>query len=38
MTVYRSVSEARVIGEQESLSIEDVVPGWSLPVRDLFTL
>ena len=38
VTLYRSVSEVRVIDEKESLNIQDVVPGWSLPVRDLFTL
>jgi Uma2 family endonuclease len=38
VTVYRSVSDVRVLGEEELLSVEDVVPGWSLPVRDLFTL
>jgi Uma2 family endonuclease len=38
VTLYRSVSDVRVLGEKESLSVEDVVPGWSLPVRDLFTL
>ncbi len=37
VTLYRSVSEVRILGETESLSVEDVVPGWSLPVRDLFT-
>jgi Uma2 family endonuclease len=37
-TVYRSVSDVRVLGEEEVLAVEDVVPGWGLPVRDLFTL
>jgi len=38
VTLYRSVSDVRVLGEKESVSVEDVVPGWSVPVRDLFTL
>jgi Uma2 family endonuclease len=38
VTLYRSVSDVRVLTENQSLSVEDVVPGWSLPVRDLFTL
>ena len=38
ITLYRSVSDVRVLSEKESLSVEDVVPGWVLPVRDLFTL
>ena len=38
ITLYRSVSNVRVLSEKESLSVEDVVPGWVLPVRDLFTL
>jgi len=38
VTVYRSVNDVRVLGENDSLSVEDVVPGWSLLVRDLFEL
>jgi Uma2 family endonuclease len=38
VTVYRSVSDVRILSEAESLSVEEVVPGWNLPVRDLFTL
>ncbi|MGI0028646.1 MAG: Uma2 family endonuclease [Nitrososphaera sp.] len=37
VTLYRSVSEVRILSETESLSVEDVVPGWNLPVRELFT-
>jgi Uma2 family endonuclease len=37
VTLYRSVSDVRVIGEKELLNVEDVVPGWSLLVQDLFT-
>jgi hypothetical protein len=37
VTLYRSVSEVRILSETESLGVEDVVPGWNLPLRDLFT-
>jgi Uma2 family endonuclease len=36
VTVYRSVSDVRILSETESLSVEEVVPGWNLPVRELF--
>jgi Uma2 family endonuclease len=38
VTIYRSVTDVRVLSEKESVSVEDVVPGWSLPLVDLFTL
>lgn len=38
VTLYRSVSDVRVLSENEFVSVEDVVPGWRLAVRDLFTL
>lgn len=38
VTVYRPVSEVRILSETESLSVEDVIAGWSLPVRDLFRI
>lgn len=36
VTVYRSAQEVRVLSEQETLDGGDVVPGWQVPVRDLF--
>jgi Uma2 family endonuclease len=38
VTLYRSVSDVRVLAEKELLSMEDVIPGWKLPVGDLFTI
>jgi len=38
VTVYRSVRDVRVLNEDEPLSVEDVVPGWSVPLHRLFTL
>ncbi len=35
-TVYRSLREARILGENDTLSGEDVVPGFSCQVADLF--
>jgi Uma2 family endonuclease len=36
-TVYRGVGEARVHGDTDSLDLSDAVPGWRLPVADLFS-
>lgn len=38
VTLYRSFGEVRVLAGEERLGVEDVVPGWSLPVKDLFAL
>jgi Uma2 family endonuclease len=35
-TVYRSRSEITVLTEHEELDGGDVVPGWRLPVREIF--
>lgn len=35
-TVYRSLTEIVILTEQDTLTGGDVVPGWSLPVRDIF--
>lgn len=35
-TVYRSLSEVRLLTENDALDGADVVPGWTLPLRDLF--
>jgi len=36
VTVYRSFTEIVILTEQDTLTGGDVVPGWSLPVRDIF--
>ena len=36
VTVYRSRSEIAVLREEDVLEGGDVVPGWSMPVRDVF--
>ena len=36
VTVYRSRTDIKVLTETDSLSGEDVVPGWVLPLKDLF--
>jgi Uma2 family endonuclease len=33
---YRSLSESRQLGEEDVLSDEEILPGFSLPVADLF--
>ena len=38
VTLYRSASEVRVLRDKESLAVQDVVPGWSIPVWELFSL
>jgi Uma2 family endonuclease len=37
-TVYRSLSDVRVLTEQESLEGYELLPGFSLPIRKIFTL
>jgi Uma2 family endonuclease len=36
VTVYRSFAMARILTEADSLTGEDIVPGFSIPVRDIF--
>jgi hypothetical protein len=36
VAVHRPGQPVRVLTENDSLDGEDVVPGWTLPVRDLF--
>ena len=36
VTVYRSLSDVKVLGETDVLDGADVVPGWRLPAKDLF--
>ena len=36
VAVHRPSEPVRILGEGDVLDGEDVVPGWSLPVRDLF--
>jgi hypothetical protein len=35
--VYRSRSDVVVVAESEEIDGGDVVPGWRIPVRELFT-
>ena len=35
-TVYRSVDEVEVLSEDDTIDGGDVVPGWTMSVRDLF--
>ncbi len=37
VTVYHSRDDIRVLGEDDVLDGGDVVPGWTLPVKNLFT-
>ena len=34
--VHRSVTDATVLTEADTLAIDDVVPGWEMPVREIF--
>ena len=34
--VHRSPADAVVLTEEATLTVEDAVPGWKLPVRDIF--
>jgi Uma2 family endonuclease len=36
VTVYRSLKDISVLTENDYLDGADVVPGWTLPVRDIF--
>jgi Uma2 family endonuclease len=36
VTVYRTRNDVTVLTEDDVLNGEDVVPGWTLPVRDIF--
>jgi Uma2 family endonuclease len=36
VTVYRSLTDSITLREDETLDGGDVVPGWQIPVRDLF--
>lgn len=35
-SIYRSLSDIRVLTESDTLSGEDIIPGWSIPVSKLF--
>lgn len=37
-TLYESNVESRVFTDAESLTVPDVVPGWEMPVREMFEL
>ena len=34
--VHRSVTDAAVLSDKDTLAVDDVVPGWQMPVRDIF--
>ena len=36
VSVYRSPTQVRILTEADVLDGEDVVPGWTMPVADLF--
>ena len=36
VTVYRSLADISILTENDTLDGGDVVPGWSMPVRDVF--
>jgi Uma2 family endonuclease len=36
VAVHRADGSVRILGVDDTLTAEDVVPGWSLAVRDLF--
>lgn len=36
VTVYRSLHDIRVYTREDTLSGEDVLPGFTLPLRDIF--
>lgn len=38
VTVYRNLSEVRILRAPEALTADDLLPGFSLPIADLFTL
>lgn len=37
VTVYRSFTDVRVLSTSDTLTVEEVVPGWRLPVAEIFT-
>lgn len=38
VTIYRSLTDVRHLTIEDTIDGEDVVPGWSLPVRELFAM
>ena len=36
VTVYRSADDIRVLSEGDTIDGADVVPGWKLPIAELF--
>lgn len=34
--VHRSVTDAAVLSDKDTLAVDDVVPGWQMPVKDIF--
>ncbi len=34
--VHRSVTDAAVLTEDDTLAVDDIVPGWTMPVREIF--
>lgn len=34
--VHRSVSDSAVLTDADTLAVDDVVPGWAMPVREIF--
>jgi len=36
VTIYRSRTDIAVLTEEDELDGQDVVPGWTLPIKDLF--
>jgi Uma2 family endonuclease len=36
VTVYRSATEPVVLSDKDNLEVPDVVPGWSIPLPDIF--
>jgi Uma2 family endonuclease len=36
VTVYRSLQEIRILTENDAIDGADVVPGWRLPLADIF--
>ena len=34
--VHRSVTDAEVLSDEDTLAVDEVVPGWQMPVREIF--
>ena len=34
--VHRSVTDASVLTEADTLAVEEVIPGWEMPIREIF--